>query len=812
LTGTTIHGGSQTGLIGVGTVTATSIIINNYAEPRPPADQTATSKEIAPCPYPGLAYFGPDDAKLFFGRDEAIGKLATAVGRQSLTALVGASGSGKSSVVLAGLAPQLHRNGGWLFSYFRIGHELDRNPFLALARALVPFYVQSTTQTQQLVEIGDLAQKLATDNLSLRQVFAGARKQHAGHRILLIADQFEETFTLVEDDAVRNHFMDVLLSGFLDPSPGDCPDICLVLTLRADFYGRALRYRPLSDALQTRVENLGPMTRSELEAAIAEPARTAKVTFEPGLVQTLLDDVERKPGSLPLLQFALREMWGRQRGAQITRNSYDEIGGVEGALAMRAEAIFGRLTGFNPATQRVDRPEVERDFRLLFTRLVRLGEGQEDTRRVAVRNELGDTAWPLAQRLAGEENRLVVTNAPVVQATEKAAIDGDKAPRETVEVVHEALIRHWPRLVEWIDRDRELQSWLAQIRSNIDIWLKDRSDESPLLRGGMLAQGVEWLAKRRDDLNAEEQDYIQASVGLQRREEEKKEAAAKAELKRQQELADAANRLAAEQQQRAADQAKLAEEQRHRAMVARVFGLVAGCVAFLAVILAVGFIGASSDAEDRSRAAFTAAVDSARQTARAQSALAQIENDNSRYFEAAYAALSGIPANPSFDSNPDQLACWAQLLRAAAADGFLVPPMQHQASVQIASFDPTGERVVTTSDKTARIWDVHTGEPIGKPMQHRTEVWTASFDPKGERVVTTSDSTARIWDARTGEPIGKPMQHQYVVGIASFDPTGERVVTAFGYTTRIWDARTGEPIGKPMPVRPKGRAGGHRLL
>ena len=132
----------------------------------------------------------------------------------------------------------------------------------------------------------------------------------------------------------------VLLAGFPDPALSGSPDICLILTLRADFYGRALRHRPLADALQGHVENLGPMNRQELQAAIRRPAEIAKVSFEPGLVETLLDDVENKPGSLPLLQFALREMWGRQQNRKITRKSYDDIGGVEGALAQRAETIF----------------------------------------------------------------------------------------------------------------------------------------------------------------------------------------------------------------------------------------------------------------------------------------------------------------------------------------------------------------------------------------------------------------------------------------------------------------------------------------
>src|SRR5262249_57297725 len=164
----------------------------------------AVGEPITPCPYPGLAYFGPGDADLFFGRDAAIARLAEAVGRQSLTALVGASGSGKSSVVLAGLAPRLNAAGGWRFSHFRIGTELESNPFLALSRALVPLYVASDSDTERLRNTRQLATSLQTGELTLRDVFADCRSRNKGTRILLIADQFEEAFTFVEDEA-RGH-------------------------------------------------------------------------------------------------------------------------------------------------------------------------------------------------------------------------------------------------------------------------------------------------------------------------------------------------------------------------------------------------------------------------------------------------------------------------------------------------------------------------------------------------------------------------------------------------------------------------------
>src|SRR6516162_11762768 len=268
---TTVTGGQIQGFAGAGTVHIENFTIYNRPVEEP-ATTDATGESIPPCPYPGLAYFEPRDADLFFARDVAVARLVEAVGRQSLTALVGASGSGKSSVVLAGLAPRLHGAGGRRFSHFRIGTELDNNPFLALARALVPLYVSSQSDTDRLLNTKQLAESLETGRLTLRDVFADCRSRNKGTRILLIADQFEEAFTSVEDEGLRNRFIDLLLAGFAYPASGSSPDICLILTLRADFYGQALRHRPLADALQGHVENLGPMNWEELRAAICQPA------------------------------------------------------------------------------------------------------------------------------------------------------------------------------------------------------------------------------------------------------------------------------------------------------------------------------------------------------------------------------------------------------------------------------------------------------------------------------------------------------------------------------------------------------------
>jgi hypothetical protein len=445
--------------------------------------------EVPPCPYPGLAYFGPQDAARFFGRDEAIRALVASVAKRSFTAFIGASGTGKSSVVLAGLVPKLSEQGPWCSSYFRIGTD---DPFTALARALAPLLGDDEI-VDRMMRVKKLTQALSDGHLSLSDVIGQCRIAKPGKRLLLIADQFEETFTLVPDEKLRNRFIAELIAAFPDPIPGKAPDVCLVLTMRADFYNAALRHRPLADRLQDHVENLGPMTRDELREAIVKPAEAVNVGFEPGLVDKILADVEKGPGTLPLMQFALLDCWLQLKSPIMTHAHYDAIGGVEGALARRAEMIFNAATdgGKNRAAAAV--------FRRLFTRLITLGEDAEATRRTVGHNELGAEEWKLAQKLAGEGNRLVVTTSTA-------------AGQETVEVVHEALIRNWPTLVDWINQDRGLLSWRTHLKPRLNEWLANREDDGSLLRGVSLSVAQDWLFQRGEELNEEEKALIGASA------------------------------------------------------------------------------------------------------------------------------------------------------------------------------------------------------------------------------------------------------------------------------------------------------------
>ena len=475
------------GVGNVGKIFGGGFIFNFYGTIAP-AEPTKAPGEIPLCPYKGLAYFGPDDAVRFFGRDAGIEQLTSAVGGRSLTALVGPSGSGKSSVVLAGLAPSLYADGKWVFTYFRIAENAKKNPFSALASALAPL-TGAVGLRALLRETEGIADDLQSGKIGIATLLDRCRRENTGRRILVIADQFEEVFTLVEDEETRRRFIDLIVEGFarqLNPS-----GVALILTLRADFYEKALLDRKLSEALQDRVVNLGPMTRDELRAAIERPA--VPVVFRDGLVDTLMDEVESQPSVLPLLQFAPREMWSHLEAPEMTRANYEAIGGLKGALRKRADTIYSRLTKNGCDAAAVSQ------FRMLFTRLVNFGEGAADTRRTAGHDELGINVWRLAQDLAGQDNRLVVVAAP--------------APgKETVEIAHEALIANWPALRALIEADRSFGAWLRHLRTFHEEHRNHPKDTGALLRGGPLAVALEWREKRGADLCKEELAFLDQSV------------------------------------------------------------------------------------------------------------------------------------------------------------------------------------------------------------------------------------------------------------------------------------------------------------
>jgi WD40 repeat protein/energy-coupling factor transporter ATP-binding protein EcfA2 len=475
-----------------------------HAPGRRPAD--------APVPYRGLESFQPEDAEWFYGRERLtealVGHLRDQYHQGGLLVVVGPSGSGKSSLLRAGLIPALQSGAlGIPGSYIwpvtlltpgaRPVHELA-----AQLASLTDDDADRLTETllSQPDRCADLARRAAgaDDDTSGGGHGSGRENQY---RSVLVVDQFEETFTACQSEPERLAFIAALGAA----ADGDTEPAALVIVgLRADFYPHALRYPALVSALQSHQVLVGPMTRAELRTAITGPARKAGLDIEDGLVELLLRDLgpaagdgetsaAYPPGALPLLSHALLATWDRSRGGKLTVADYRDIGGIHGAVAGTADEVYDHLTA------------AQQDLaRQIFIRLVHVADDTADARRRVPRSELllrhGDAQ-------------------PVLDAfIDKRLITADT---DDVEIAHEALLQAWPRLRDWIDNDRAGVLIHRQLTTAAQVWRDTGHDASALYGGGRLAAVQDWAgqAPHADDLNVLERDFLDASIERRRAEE-----------------------------------------------------------------------------------------------------------------------------------------------------------------------------------------------------------------------------------------------------------------------------------------------------
>ena len=401
------------------------------------------SVAIAPNPYKGLRPFEEIDSGDFYGRENLVGEILarfvenTATNR--LLAIVGPSGSGKSSLVKAGVLPALRQgtlsdSEKWYIASMTPGGA----PIQRLESALLSI---ASTAPENLIN------ELKTDPRGLVKAVNRLIGEDGGQVVLFI-DQFEEIFTLVVDEAERNQFIQLLVTATMDTAS----HLRIILTLRADFYDRPLHYDEFGRIIQSQTHVVLPLGRSELERAIVMPSERAGVKIEPQLVTSIVADVREEPGALPLLQYTLTELFERREGAEITMSAYQDLGGVAGALATRAEEVFSLLDA--------DQKLISRQ---LFLRLVTLGEGTEDVRRRALRSELMSLV---------ENTQQLAEILSIFGKHRLLSFDHDTTTREpTVEVAHEALIRVWQRLKNWVSESRNDVRQQRRLNELADEWL-----------------------------------------------------------------------------------------------------------------------------------------------------------------------------------------------------------------------------------------------------------------------------------------------------------------------------------------------------
>jgi hypothetical protein len=678
-----------------------------------PSDRDMPDPRSEVCPYRGLYPFREEDEGFFCGRENFVTQLLLPrVSRQSVTALIGASGSGKSSVVRSGLVPALRRGADGLI-WASIVLTPTRQPLHALSAALSP-PAPGLSRVQRLAQIADDVTLLRQERLTIDALVRDLLAEQSGtQRLLLVIDQWEELYTQCESDADRRRFVELLLE-----TAGE--QLTLVITLRGDFYSRVLEDRLLSDRLQDAVVNLGPMRRDELRRAIEEPAAKVGLTFQEGIVERVLDEVGDEPGNLPLLEFLLTELWEQREGKSLTHRAYNEIGGVRKAITHRADQALGRLDG-----------EQMLVARRLMIQLVVPGEGQEDTRaRLPIPRD-----DPKAQAIARyfADARLLVTQLD------------PSTGRETVEVSHEALIREWQTLREWVSDNREFLRTLRRVREAMQRWMeKGQPDDLLLPSGRPLAEAQDLLGQHGDAFLDEVRPYIERSIALEHQRRETEELRARTERERQLaaeravELARAARQRAELEQERLRSQAT--EEAWHTARRiakrTRVAAVLLG-VAALAALIALGLYASSKDQlaaardEAEMRAADAVAARNAAQAARSHAMDAQKRTEREAKLAARQSKykneyLTFLSANETVAGQPvTGLTLALQALadkaeqsefgisnRTAGAIALALQrnPLRLLLPGSNARFLGNGTRILTVSQNgPARIYDVATG-------------------------------------------------------------------------------------------------------
>ena len=452
------------------------------AEKRPTVDwySLTTQPTDEKPPFMGLKYFDQEDANLFYGRETLTAVLLSNLQNHSFLAVIGASGSGKSSLVRAGVLPALPND--------QPVHIITPG-----AHPLKELAVSLTRQAESVTAANTLWQDMQTDANSLdlfvtRQMQAQAQET----RLLLFIDQFEELFTACHDETERQQFVANLMNA---SSPQAGAPLEILITLRADFYGHCAQYEALRLALAENQAYIGPMSEGELRQAIEKPADRLDWQFEPGLIDLMLRDVADEPGALPLLSHALLETWKRRQGRSLTLRGYTEAGGVSGAIAKTADSFFSNLT-----------PDQQQLTRSIFMRLIEPGEHTADTRRRAEIDEL----------ITGDNNREEIAFLLKQLADARLITTGDG----TVELAHESLITEWPRLRLWLDDNRDNLRIHRHLTESAQEWQAIGRDPGELYRGVRLQQASEWATTTQPSLNNLEREFLAISQAEQARYEE----------------------------------------------------------------------------------------------------------------------------------------------------------------------------------------------------------------------------------------------------------------------------------------------------
>ncbi len=442
-------------------------------------DDEFLDKDLAN-PYKGLFHFTYEDRDNYFGREKESQDIAQIVKESKFFTLLGASGSGKSSLLFAGILPLIKEKSVDILDF----RPQDR-PFRNLANIFIKaLYPDKLIQAEKKEE---LTNKLLDGTIKLDNLTELYFENQKIEKLYIIIDQFEELFTLTKNSEIKNLFLDQLLQ-LVESNL----NVTLIISLRADFLSFASYYEPFNQTINQNPKTiLGLMSEENLKRAIELPAKNLGVRFEKGLIERILEEISKEAGQLPLLEFALEQFWQKMSSRVITHKSLDEMGSISHAISYHADRVYEKY----PNKEAVRR---------IFLKLVNSGSGTEDTRRVAKFEDFDKSDRDTITLLATD--RLVITT------------------ENSVEVVHEALIREWSVLKAWIEENREFLEWEKRTRIDLEFYKDNGEREEDLLRDGKLLRAKEFLESYEREVSGEFRGFIERSVEVQKRRERRKRA------------------------------------------------------------------------------------------------------------------------------------------------------------------------------------------------------------------------------------------------------------------------------------------------
>jgi WD40 repeat protein len=709
-------------------------------------------------PFAGLAAFQEADADRFFGRDRDVEHVVAELRSRPLAAVVGPSGAGKSSLIRAGVIPALRRSGeGWDAVIVRPGRE----PLAALAAVIAQRETASGTDGASVTpSVG--GEPSALDQLRAQPGYLGARLRAQAianqRKLVVFVDQLEELFTLGVAPAERAAFFGCLAGVADDPSS----PLRVLIAMRSDFLDRVTEDRRIGIEITRGLLLLPAMDRSGMREALLRPIEASDYRFEPAeLVDRMIDAVVATPGALPLLQFTAARLWERRDRDRrlLTEASYQELGGVAGALATHADTV---LASMSTSQQALARRVLER---LVTPELTRAPVGLAELRTLDRDPQLVD----------GVVQHLTALRLLVIER-------GSDGAEGTVELVHESLIDRWPTLIRWLDDNQDDAALLARVRAAAREWERNGQAAGLLWTGDVAHQARAWRKRYSGELTPSEEHYLAAVLAAADRRRRVRLQLLGAIVAAAVASAIVMAWLAWKQTEAGRAAAKEAMHARDATRMTAMQALSGDPTTQLALLREIEDVDdpprhAPEDAKRVLNAGFSPTV----VTAEAPLRSAAFCPDGARI-----AAASGDGTIWVWNSD---------------GSGKPLVLRGHTAEVNSATFSPDGARIVSASnDGTVRVWSVdRRGEPLVL-RGHGAAVNSAAFSPDGRRVVSaSSDATARVWSADgRGEPVVL-RGHEAAVNSAAFSPDGRRVVSASrDATVRVWSV---DGSGPPRVLR-----------